>query len=335
MAIKPPYAYVGGKRRLLKLIEQNIPAQFGNFYEPFLGAGAVAVHVMENYPDRHYFLSDYNPHIPPTWIALKNNIDHVIELLNEHHTRNSPAYFESVRNWDRYGMFSQMINAETAARFIYICNTSFRGGYRMSMKGYSTDNHGKPDWTVQEKNLRNLSALLNDRHVHIFRSDFNRVASEMQAGDFLYLDPPYVVDDIEDPEYTGNDTYIKLKSTEEVVREVYELMDEANTRGAYALGSNTSTTLTEELWDGWNRVEAKIQWTGGKNLGKEPATEVLWGNNALHRLLTTDRKYLPGEEPDEHEATAPATKREKGAGTAQDPLPAPDNADDATKPSEG
>lgn len=334
MAIKPPYPYVGGKRRLLNVIAENIPPHFGNYYEPFLGAGAVAIHTMENYPDRHYFLSDYNPHIPPTWLALQHDIDEVIELLREHQHRNSPHYFASVRNWDRYGMIGQMSTPEIAARFIYICSTANHGGYAMSNAGYSINSLGKIDWNIQEKNLRNLSALLNDRAVHVYRKDFTKVVEEVQAGDLVYLDPPYVVEKVDDPDYSGDDSYIKLESTEEVVRKTYLFMDLVNTHGGYALGSNSSTNLTNDLWNGWNKVETKLHWKGGRAVEKEPDTEVLWGNNALHRVLTQERKHLPGEEPVEEDQPKAPRKHRNTAETAQDALPAPEPTEDATSPSE-
>lgn len=294
VAIKPPYAYVGGKRRLLNVIGENIPQQFGDYYEPFLGAGAVSIHVMENFPDRHYYLSDWNPHIPATWLAIQHHIDEVIELLQEHRTRHNQGYFYSVRNFDRFGMFSQMSLPEIAARFIYICSSSFGGGYKLSKVGYSVNVYaeGKSDWGIQEKNLRNLSALLNDRAVHIYRRDFMKVAEHMGAGDLLYLDPPYATD-MEDPDYKGNDSYIKLQSTAEIVHDVYVLMDVANTSGSYALASNARTVTTEELWKGWNKVRTELTWNGGKNVGRAPQVEMLWGNNALYRVLNSEPKELP------------------------------------------
>ena len=329
MAIKPPYTYVGGKRRLLKVIEENIPDSFGNFYEPFLGAGAVAIHVMENYPDRHYFLSDYNPHIPQTWLAIQHSIDDLIELLKEHSSRHSNHYFTSVRNWDRYGMFGQLNNTEVAARFIYICGASFGGGYSMNSAGYADNTpaieSGKPEFVVPEQNLRNLHALLNDRFVHIYRSDFALVMDNIKAGDFVYLDPPYVVDQKQDG-YQGHDSYIKLDSTDEIVKSVYQYMDLVNTRGGYALGSNSDTNLTRELWDGWNKIEVKLKWTGGKNLGKDADTEVLWGNNALHRVLTSEPKLLPGEEQEKPKQRRKAPQKDQDKQGIPEPQSGPKDA---------
>ena len=317
MAVKPPYAYVGGKRRLLHVIGSNIPEQFGDFYEPFLGAGAVSIHVMENFPDRHYYLTDWNPHIPATWLALQHHVDETIELLNEHSARNNQGYFFSVRNMDRYGMFAQMSLPEIAARFIYICTTAFSGGYRMNSQGYASGTFGigKGDWKVQEKNLRNLSALLNDRAVHIYRRDFMKVAEHMSAGDLLYLDPPYANDD---PEKKTLDSYIKLQNTEEIVHDVYALMDLANTHGSYALASNARTPVTEELWSGWNKVETQLHWTGGSNKAREPQTEILWGNNALFRVLNSEPKQLPEVEKPAKAAQKPQ-KADSGTDTQNSP----------------
>jgi DNA adenine methylase len=61
---KPLYPYAGGKTRLLEFITENTPA-FNVYHEPFLGGGAVALHLLRENPHATFFLSDLNPELGP------------------------------------------------------------------------------------------------------------------------------------------------------------------------------------------------------------------------------------------------------------------------------
>ena len=41
ITISPVVKWAGGKRQLLERIEERLPPQFKNYYEPFVGGGAV------------------------------------------------------------------------------------------------------------------------------------------------------------------------------------------------------------------------------------------------------------------------------------------------------
>ena len=56
--LKPFFKYSGGKRKEIPVVEKFMPKEFNKFYEPFLGAGAIWLHlehgsnvVNDNYPD--------------------------------------------------------------------------------------------------------------------------------------------------------------------------------------------------------------------------------------------------------------------------------------------
>lgn len=56
--MKPFFKYSGGKRKEIPVVEKFMPKEFNRFYEPFLGAGAIWLHlehesniVNDNYPD--------------------------------------------------------------------------------------------------------------------------------------------------------------------------------------------------------------------------------------------------------------------------------------------
>jgi len=42
---RPFVKWAGGKRQLIPILSQHIPKNFGSFFEPFLGGGAMMFHL--------------------------------------------------------------------------------------------------------------------------------------------------------------------------------------------------------------------------------------------------------------------------------------------------
>ena len=239
-AVKPPYPYVGGKTNMLAFVRNNIPEKFGNYFEPFLGGGAVALEMLRRYPDKVFYLSDYGEEVVITWKAVRDFPEEIVEELEEHRDRHSRDYFFSIRDWDRNGLLDLKTPYERAGRMIYLCTVSFGGGYRLDKNGYSSNGYGKDYFSPPIANIRLLSELLNARKVVFYNRDFKEAETQLRGGDFIYLDPPYATDST-DADYTMLDQYAKADATQNITAQVRWLMDLATDHGAYALMSNTST----------------------------------------------------------------------------------------------
>lgn len=290
-AVKPPYTYVGGKRKMIEFILANTPTDFEAYFEPFLGGGAIAIEMMKRFPEKTFHLSDFNDEIVLTWQAIQADVEPIIEHLREHelrHTRPESeearrnSYFYAVRDWDRTALLSMKSPAERAARFIYICSASFGGGYRVNKDGLCSSVIGRPILSFSPKSLRALHQLLNDRDVRISMRSFEVIRDEVRVGDFIYLDPPYATD-TEDGS-AGVDEYVKSNETASIQAKVKKVMNSATARGAYCLVSNSSTPSTTQLWEGWHSLDREVMWSGG--VAKRVNVERLWANHNLVRAIT-------------------------------------------------
>lgn len=301
--IRPPFVYVGGKTKMLPYIRNNTPAQFGNYFEPFLGGGAVAIDMMKKYPEKTYFLSDYNQEVVITWKAVRDFPEQIISELSEHSDRHEERYFLSVRDWDRNLLLQYKAPFERAARMIYLCSVSFGGGYRVGADGYSKNSFGRDTYNPQSRNLRLVSELLRSRKIAFYERDFNESEVQLRGGDFIYLDPPYATD-VEGESYSISDDYGKSVDTQAITRQVRRLMEVATEHGAYALMSNTSTPTTEDLWEGWHSITRDVVWTAGspaKDGTRKVNKERLWANIHLFRSLSTSGRtvqLLEGNSPE-------------------------------------
>lgn len=268
---------------MMNFILANTPTEFGDFFEPFLGGGAVALELLQKYEDKEFYLSDYNIELIISWEQVRSNPEAVIETLNEYDARHTPEFFKSVRSWDKDGLLEIKPEYERAARFIYICQGSFGGGYRTNQNGHCSSTYAEKKINTTTKAIREVSTLLNDRNIQFYHRSFDTILNQVKGGDFIYLDPPYAID-ADDENYNPSDDYVKSSDTDALTAQVKRLMNKMTARGAYCLVSNASTPSTRELWDGWNTVHNTVVWTGGA--GRRPNEERLWANHHLVRKIS-------------------------------------------------
>ena len=75
----PFLRWVGGKTQLLPELKKHLPEHFKNYYEPFLGGGALFFEL--GIEDKKALLSDINPDLITTYRAVKNAPHTLIEKL--------------------------------------------------------------------------------------------------------------------------------------------------------------------------------------------------------------------------------------------------------------
>src|SRR5919197_1063543 len=81
----PFVKWAGGKTQLLEKLYSFIPSKFNLYFEPFLGGGALFFYLTSNKNRRFMaFLSDINPKLINTYLAVKDNVQKLIILLTQH-----------------------------------------------------------------------------------------------------------------------------------------------------------------------------------------------------------------------------------------------------------
>ena len=81
---KPFVKWAGGKRQLISVIEKQIPSEFGTYYEPFLGGGAVFFHLLSKNPDMRCKVSDLNSDLILAYITIRDKLDELLLSLKHH-----------------------------------------------------------------------------------------------------------------------------------------------------------------------------------------------------------------------------------------------------------
>ncbi|MBU7455859.1 DNA adenine methylase [Leuconostoc fallax] len=244
--VKPFVKWAGGKRQLLPEIKNYIPNNIKNYYEPFAGGGAVFLSMQFN----HTIINDFNSELINTYIAVRDNVDILVNLLKYHESNNSSEYYYEMRAWDRNGLINQKTKVERAARFIYLNKTGFNGLFRVNSQGQINVPYGryKNPSIVNEEVLYAVSNYLNKSKIKILNGDYADAVKDAVAGDFVYLDPPYapISDDKQSfVGYTlngfGNDEQIRL----------YETFQYLDSKNVNVMMSNSSVPMIHELYENY------------------------------------------------------------------------------------
>lgn len=184
-SMKPFIRWAGGKSRLLPRILPHIPDTVSSYYEPFVGGGAVFLAVHSRISERAV-LTDLNEHLISAWVALRDHRDDLAPLLDWYRQRDSKTFYYEVRAAVPSGLI------EVAARFLYLNGVSWNHLWRENSRtGAMNVPWGNRSFKgFDSPALKNVAAVL--ANADIYTADFRDVLSQPQAGDFVYLDPPYL-----------------------------------------------------------------------------------------------------------------------------------------------
>lgn len=206
---KPFLKWAGGKTQLLEQFTKFFPSELKNgslknYYEPFLGSGAVFFFVAQNYPIKKAYLSDINEDLVLTFSVVQKNVFELIDELSiikaeyiKKSDQEREKYFYEIR--DLYNSEKEKIDfykynidwIPRAAKLIFLNKTCFNGLFRLNRKGEFNVPFGryKNPRIVDEENLLRASEVLQIAKIYL--TDFERVKKHISHNFFIYFDPPY------------------------------------------------------------------------------------------------------------------------------------------------
>ncbi len=215
----------------------------GKYFEPFIGGGAVLLDIQ---PAR-FVINDINPEVINVYRCIKEDAEQLISLLESFEYESE--FFYEIRAWDRGADYDALSRFKKAARILYLNKTCFNGLYRVNSKGYFNVPFGKyknPDF-INAATLRAVHEYLNHSDGEILCGSYKECLAQAQAGDFVYLDPPY------DPVSSSASftSYSKdgfSRKNQEELRDVCRELDE---KGIRFLLSNSATDFIKGLYEGF------------------------------------------------------------------------------------
>ncbi len=232
---KPVLKWAGGKTQLLGELLPKVPTSYERYIEPFFGGGALFFALCP----QNAIISDSNPELINMYRQIACNVDEVIAFLKKY--ENTSEMFYDVRKQE----WSDLPKAEAAARTIYLNHTCFNGLYRVNKQGKFNVPYGKykNPKICDENALRSASKAL--KSVDIICGDYFLVLENYaKAGDFVFLDPPY----LPISEYSDFRRYTKEQFYEEDHIELAKMITTLHERGCYCVLTNSNNPLVHELY---------------------------------------------------------------------------------------
>jgi len=209
LGAKPFLKWVGGKRQLLEQFEELYPIELKlkkikNYYEPFIGGGAVFFDVAQNYEIENAFLYDINDELIISYMVIQRDVYKLIEFLYRYdkqykklnEEKRKEYYYELRENYNfqrfniDYNQYSENW-IPRVAQTIFLNKTCFNGLFRFNSKGGFNSPMGryKNPKIIDEQNLLNVSKLLEIAIIK--KADFKEVKNDIKNNSFIYFDPPY------------------------------------------------------------------------------------------------------------------------------------------------
>ena len=237
--------WAGGKLQLIEQFEKFFPSRFNNYYEPFLGSGAVFFYVKSKLKPSEAILSDINEELINCFVVVRDKPSELIELLLNHRKNHSKDYYYMIRRIET----NRLDRVESAARFIYLNKTCFNGLYRVNSKGQFNVPFG--DYERPAIFRRHLifqaSQLLQGVILRVM--SFQKVVDFARKDDFVYLDPPYIP--LSRTSSFTNYTRDRFSMVEhKTLSKVFRALD---SHGCFVMLSNSNHPLIRELYGGYEK----------------------------------------------------------------------------------
>ncbi len=182
---KPFLRWAGSKRQLLERLVTYWPGGHTRYVEPFAGSACLFFALEPS----SALIGDINDDLVSTYRTVRDHPGEVHDSMVQ--WRNDRKEYYRIRKIDS----SSLSAVECAARFIYLNKYCFNGLYRTNGRGdFNVPYGGEKSGAVPDVNTLTTAANLLSR-ADLVCGDFEHVTSRVIAGDFVYLDPPFVITD--------------------------------------------------------------------------------------------------------------------------------------------
>ena len=240
-SVAPFVKWAGGKRQLIPQIRERMPEKYNDYYEPFVGGGAVIFDLLP----ANALINDINKALINTYITICNEPDAFLKEVNRLDNdmwEDGKKYYYSIREHYNDKLMRSEYDVELAALFVFINKHCFNGLYRVNGKGlFNVPYNNSRRVSVDENVIIATSEYL--RGVTIIDGDFEQACKNAKKGDFVFIDSPYAP-----LNPTSFESYTKEGFDIESHRRLARLYDELTKRGCYCMLTNHNTELINDLY---------------------------------------------------------------------------------------
>lgn len=239
----PFVKWAGGKRQLLSQIRERMPEKYNNYFEPFVGGGAVFFELL---PEKA-LINDINRALINAYRRICNSPKDFlgsINKLDEDMGEDGKKYYYVLREHYNDKLMREEFDTELAALFVFLNKHCFNGLYRVNGKGlFNVPYNNSRAASVEEELIYAVSERLQG--VTITDGDFEAACQTAQKGDFIFIDSPYAP-----LNPTSFESYTKEGFDIESHKRLAKLFDELTDRGCFCMLTNHNTDFINGLYGG-------------------------------------------------------------------------------------
>lgn len=220
--------WIGNKQRFAKTILDYMPATFDDYYEPFLGSGAVMAELLANEKVfNHAYGSDVLPFLMDIFSLVKNDPD----ILTDYYRKEIEAYYDHPE--EKYIEIRDRFNNDfNPLDFCLLSRTCYSGVIRFRKSdGYMSTPRG-PHKPISPETFKKRVILWHNlvKNASFRTEDFRIAMKRAKKGDLIYCDPPYT-----------HSQSIIYGSQEFSIDDLFQQIDECKKRGVKVMLSINGT----------------------------------------------------------------------------------------------
>lgn len=261
---RPLFRWAGSKRQIIHRLLPYWNDEFQRYVEPF--AGSAALFFAVNPPKA--LLGDLNQDLIEAYMILRDSPRALYRRVTSI-PRNRKTY-QLIRNKKP----SSLTRFQRATRFVYLNRFCFNGIYRTNLQGefnvpYSPSGTGT---FPPLKEFERCAEILGRADIHSW--EFSKTLGQVKKGDFVYIDPPYAVQERRvfreyGPKLFGNDDLQTLK----------DLLVDINRKGAVFLLSYADSKEARDTFSNWKMKRMRVRRNiSGFSSGRRFSYEVMASN---------------------------------------------------------
>ena len=262
--MKPLFAWVGGKQRLTNRLLPLIPKTFKAYHEPFCGSASLFFAL--DLKTKHIYLNDKNLGIVSLFRAIRSKPRDLYRSLKKVQDQfafaitngNAPAFFETKREKFNRMKLANQASTNLACLFLFLIKTSYGGLYRENAKGDFNVSFSMKrakeflNLTVSDIELRSVY-MQSQQTFLCTRQDFEKALQKAEAGDFVFMDPPYAR-----YSYRGFTKYSKDDFDVSDQQRLLKAFDELTKRGVYVMMTNSDVPEVRKMFTNYLQYHSNI-----------------------------------------------------------------------------
>lgn len=265
--------WIGCKKKMLPQLLNNIPTNYNNYYEPFLGSGVL----LQTLQPKKSILNDNDINLIELWKNMlekpKPFYDYICKFENDIYTTNDQIMQKATFKL-LLGIFNKInFCVAKSAIFYVLLKYAFRGIFRYRNDGTIHLGFGfKSRFKNPIINLTEIQRIKsNFTNSKLLNTDFETVIKQSQSNDFIFVDPPYFREGIKDKSF-----YQKAFTFDDHIR-LYKTLKSAHQSNVKWLYTNYNSPQIIDLFKDFNIKKNKT--TTDSNLtSKSAPQEVIISN---------------------------------------------------------